>query len=75
MSKKCIICNVEAVYVIKDTSDYYCRECAEEHFGDLAMLVKVEDDVSKLKEIVGARLAPQERAEHEEEHEDYEQSN
>ena len=74
MSRKCIICNVGAVYVIKDTSDYYCRECAEEHFGDLAMLVKVEDDVSKLKD-VGARLAPQERAEHEEEHEDYEQSN
>ncbi|MBI4151750.1 hypothetical protein HY496_02165 [Candidatus Woesearchaeota archaeon] len=60
MSKKCIICNAEAVYMIKDTSDYYCEECAEEHFGDIALLVKVEDDAQKLKEYLKSRLAPQE---------------
>jgi len=60
MSKKCIICNAEAVYVIKDTSDYYCEECAEEHFGDITMLVKVEDEAQKLKDFIKDRLAPQE---------------
>lgn len=60
MSKKCIICNAEAVYVIKDTSDYYCGDCAEEHFGDVAMLMKVEDDAQKLKDFIKDRLAPQE---------------
>ncbi len=64
MSKKCIICNEEAVYCIKDTSDYYCEECAEEHFGDITMLIKVEDEAQRLKEFVKDRLAPQE-AEHE----------
>lgn len=64
MSKKCIICNDEAVYCIKDTSDYYCEECAEEHFGDITMLIKVEDEAQRLKEFVKDRLAPQE-AEHE----------
>ncbi len=60
MSKKCIICNVEAVYVIKDTSDYYCEECAEENFSDITMLVKVEDEAQKLKDFIKDRLAPQE---------------
>lgn len=63
MSKKCIICNAEAAYVIKDISDYYCEDCAEESFGDIAVLIKVEDEAQRLKEFVKGRLAPQE-AEH-----------
>lgn len=50
MAKKCIDCAVEAKFRIKDTSEYYCENCAEEHFSDLAMLVKVEEEVSKLKD-------------------------
>ncbi len=60
MSKKCIICNGEAVYAIKDSSDYYCEECAEENFGDITMLVKVEDEAQKLKEFIKERLASEE---------------
>ncbi len=43
MTKKCIFCDSEAVYKIKDTSDYYCADCAQENFADLNLLVKVEE--------------------------------
>lgn len=49
MPKKCIICSKEAVYGIKDSSEYYCEECAVENFADITCLTKVEDD--SLKEI------------------------
>jgi hypothetical protein len=49
MVKKCIICDEEAILKIKDTSDYYCQECAEENFADLSMLIKVEEEAQKLK--------------------------
>jgi hypothetical protein len=49
MVKKCIICEEEAILKIKDTSDYYCQECAEENFADLSMLIKVEEEAQKLK--------------------------
>ncbi|MBS3168897.1 hypothetical protein J4210_00285 [Candidatus Woesearchaeota archaeon] len=57
MSKKCIICNAEAGYMIKDTSDYYCGECAEEHFGDITLLVKMEAEAQKLKELFRDQIA------------------
>ncbi len=57
MAKKCIICNeVEAVYKIKDTSDYYCQDCAEENFADLTNLIKVEEEAQRLKEYVEKKL-------------------
>lgn len=43
MPKKCLICSETAQYVIKDSSDFYCMECAEEHFGDLSLLIKLEE--------------------------------
>ena len=49
MAKRCIVCNEEAEFKIKDTSDYYCQECAEENFADLSMLMKVEEEAQKLK--------------------------
>jgi hypothetical protein len=55
MPKKCIICGDEAVYAIKDTSDFYCTECAEEQFGELSMLVKVEEQAAKLKKLIDER--------------------
>ncbi len=64
MGKKCIICHAEAVYQIKDTSDYYCTDCAHENFGDISMLVKVEEQAQRLKRFVEARLD-------EDEHEDW----
>ncbi len=47
MGKKCLICEGPAQYTIKDTSDFYCTECAEEQFGDVDMLVKLDDSKTK----------------------------
>ncbi|MFH1399552.1 MAG: hypothetical protein ABIG95_05565 [Candidatus Woesearchaeota archaeon] len=41
MAKKCTICEADAKYAIKGTSDYYCEECAKEHFSDLELLEKI----------------------------------
>ena len=56
MVKKCIICEAEAVYKIKDTPDYYCEECAEENFSDLDLLVKVEEEAQRLKEFLKEKM-------------------
>ena len=58
MAKKCLICNAVAEFCIKGTSDYYCKECAFDQFGDLAYLVKVEDEAQRLKETVEAVETP-----------------
>ncbi len=61
MSKKCIICGEEAKYNIKGTRDYYCKECANENFADLSMLVEVEEMAKRIKSLVENRSkAPQE---------------
>ncbi len=53
MGKKCIVCcDTEAAYKIKDTFDYYCQECALEHFSDLNLLLKVEEEAQRLKQLV-----------------------
>jgi len=36
--KKCIICDAEAEFRIKDSADFYCKDCAEEHFEDISYL-------------------------------------
>lgn len=52
MGKKCIICGEEAKFSIKDTSDHYCEECAAEQFSDISLLVRVEDQARKVKQLV-----------------------
>ena len=52
MGKKCVVCDAEATYKIKDTSDYYCQECAQENFADLTLLVKVEEEAQRLKILI-----------------------
>ena len=56
MVKRCIICSEEATFKIKDTADFYCQACAEENFADLSLLVSVEEEAQKLKELVKERL-------------------
>ncbi len=56
MAKKCIMCGEEAKYCIKDTSDYYCEECAVESFNDISVLVKVEEQAQRLKEVIKERM-------------------
>jgi hypothetical protein len=40
LEKKCIICSHNANYSIKGSSDWYCKDCAIEYFGDLKHLKK-----------------------------------
>ena len=68
MAKKCIVCDDEAKYKIKDSSDYYCQECAEENFNALDLLLKLDEEAQRLKDFLEKRVAPQEEEENEQEH-------
>ncbi len=50
-----------AQYLIKDTADYYCKECAIQCFGDLGLLITVEEQARKLKEMIDASVAESEQ--------------
>jgi len=50
------VCNEPAKFKIKDTSDYYCMECAEENFSDTDMLVHMEDEAKRLKAYIKEKL-------------------
>ena len=52
MAKKCTICGDPAEFCIKDSSECYCHECAQENFSDLSLLQKVEAQAQKLKNII-----------------------
>jgi hypothetical protein len=54
--KKCIICEGEAEFVIKGTSDYYCKKHAEEYFGDISVLQTIEEQAQYLKDLIKERL-------------------
>jgi len=56
MGKKCIICGKEAKFKIKGNNDYYCAECAEENFSDVSLLVKVEEEAQKIKDIIKEKM-------------------
>lgn len=61
MVKKCIICQEEATHKIKNTSDYYCEECAKENFSDLDLLITLEDEAKKLKQLLKNKMAELEK--------------
>ncbi len=63
MAKKCIVCDDEAKFKIKDSSDYYCQECAEENFNALDLLIKLDEEAQRLKEFLNTKLSPQEEEE------------
>lgn len=54
---KCIICGEEAKFQIKGTSNYYCEECAKEYFGDISMLIKVENEAKKLTKFLNKKIS------------------
>ncbi|MAG60319.1 hypothetical protein CL619_00885 [archaeon] len=56
MDKKCLICNAPAEYMIKDSTDFYCKGCALDYFADLDMLCKVEVEAQKLKEFLNDKV-------------------
>ncbi len=45
--KKCVVCDEEAGFAIKETKDYYCKECAEEQFGDVSYLITINEAQEK----------------------------
>jgi len=51
-SKRCIICGEEAEFAIKDSNEYYCKECAAEHFKDISYLQKIEEQAVELKRLI-----------------------
>ncbi len=59
MAKKCVLCGGEAEFFIKNSSEYYCEECASMQFGDLSYLQKVEDNAKKLKKFLKEKKPPQ----------------
>lgn len=56
MAKRCVVCGEEAKYQIKDTSDYYCEDCAGENFADISMLLRIEEEANRLKELLKNKL-------------------
>lgn len=40
LEKKCVMCGDTAKYSIKGSSDWYCKDCAIEYFGDVKHLKK-----------------------------------
>jgi len=50
------MCGEKATLCIKDTSDYYCKECADENFNDISYLVKVEEEAKALKKVLDEAL-------------------
>ena len=52
MAKKCIVCDKDAEFCVKGSSEYYCEECAQEHFADISYLQKVEEQARMLKKLV-----------------------
>jgi len=56
MTKKCIICHEDAVYKIKDSSEYYCEDCAKDNFSDLDLLITVEEEAQRLRQLLKEKL-------------------
>ena len=54
--KKCIICESEAEYCIKDSNECYCKECGLEHFADLSYLQKIEEQALRLKQYLHEKI-------------------
>ena len=52
MPKKCILCEKEAEYGIKGSSETYCKECAVEQFQDVDYLQKIEEPSKKVMNLI-----------------------
>ena len=50
----CIICDKEAQWFVRGTSNAYCEEHAKEFFSDTSYLASVEEDAQRLFDVVEA---------------------
>ena len=60
MVKKCIICDAEAVFLIKGSNESYCETCAKEYFSDLTLLQTVEEEAAKVKQAIEEKTQKEE---------------
>jgi len=51
-----MICGKKAEFTIKNSSEAYCAECAEEHFSDISYLQKIEEEAKKLQTFVAEQI-------------------
>ena len=56
MNKTCIICKKPATFVIKESIEAYCDDCAGDCFSDTSFLQKVEEQAQQLKQLVKERM-------------------
>lgn len=60
MGKKCIICEKEAEFKIKDSNEFYCKTCAKNHFADISYLQKIEEAAKELKKTIKDKMKEEE---------------
>ncbi|MEK6968085.1 MAG: hypothetical protein AABX51_05640 [Nanoarchaeota archaeon] len=41
--KKCVLCTNKAVFAVKDSSEFYCEECALENFSGTEVLSRIDE--------------------------------
>ena len=41
--KRCVLCGLVAQFVVKGSSEYYCKECGEMQFGGLDMIIPLRE--------------------------------
>jgi hypothetical protein len=56
MDKKCYICDEQALYRIKEVNGFYCKECAQELFSDINLLIKIEKEAQILKKYLNKKM-------------------
>tara|TARA_B100002003_G_scaffold33264_1_gene28412 strand:- start:416 stop:604 length:189 start_codon:yes stop_codon:yes gene_type:complete len=56
MAKKCIICDGDASFLIKDSNESYCETCAKEYFSDLTLLQTVDEESAKIKQVLEDKI-------------------
>ena len=47
--KKCNLCSNDAVFLVKETSEYYCEDCALENFSDIGALTRIDEEIELKK--------------------------
>jgi len=50
------MCGTEAKFCVKDCAECYCKSCAEECFGELSYLQKVEEQAQNLKKMIDEKI-------------------
>lgn len=54
--KRCVLCGLAAEFMVKGSSEYYCKECSEMQFGSLDVIVPVSESPKKQQNRIGANV-------------------